>query len=251
MCFNQPMSGAFVVLGLLAALFVWIKGKNVPFVVGILYFVAMELLQFFQYFWIDECDNKINQALTVVGFLHICFQPYFTHLMNGAFSRSAETKAKFELVRRLAIVQGIWMFARFLLAPETAPLEYTEWLRGDKLCTLTGKYHLSWSLPLLAPTYFTPSNAIHCFMMFAPFLVMGPRYLLGGLVLFLTGPVLSALITPNLYEQAAIWCFMSISQIVALVVITNIRTNGKWDPNAPVRPKAPSFPKRAPIQKTD
>ena len=41
--------------------------------------------------------------------------------------------------------------------------------------------------------------------MFAPFFVMEPRYMINGVILFLCGPFLSMLITPNLYEQASIW----------------------------------------------
>jgi hypothetical protein len=50
---------------------------------GVLFFFAMEFLQFFQYFWIadnlkdEKCKNIINQALTLVGFLHICLQVPF------------------------------------------------------------------------------------------------------------------------------------------------------------------------------
>ncbi len=39
----------------------------------------------------------------------------------------------------------------------------------DGLCTYLGNYHLAWSVPLMDPTYFSPSVFIHCFMMFAPF----------------------------------------------------------------------------------
>ena len=246
------MSGALVGLGLLCALYVWLKSKSAAMTTGVLYFVLMELLQFFQYYWIDQCDNAINQWLTVVGFLHICFQPYFTHLMNGALVRHPEHITQFALVRKLALLQGAWMFSRWVLAPADAPLEYTEWLRGDKLCTLYGNYHISWSLPLLAPTYFSPSNAIHFFMMFAPFLAMGRRFWLSGLVLFATGPLLAWYITPNLYEQAAIWCFMSIGQIVLLVLMLQFRLGGDWTrvskspSGSPAavskpKPKAPTF----------
>ncbi len=47
---------------------------------GILFFFAMEFLQFIQYFYIADnlkdpkCQNLINQVLTLVGFLHICLQ---------------------------------------------------------------------------------------------------------------------------------------------------------------------------------
>ena len=40
-----------------------------------------------------------------------------------------------------------------------------------------------------------------------------------GAFLFFTGPVLAAYITPNLMEQASIWCFFSISQICSMLFL--------------------------------
>merc|ERR1712086_977350 len=56
-------------------------------------------------------------------------------------------------------------------------------------------------------------TAIHSFMMFVPFCVVKPGFLAPGFFLWLTGPYMAAWITPNLMEQASIWCFSSISQI--------------------------------------
>ena len=64
------------------------------------------------------------------------------------------------------------------------------------------------------PSYFMPSAQIHAFRMFAPFLAMWEKrgMLIQGTFLLLTGPVMAAAITPNLMEQASIWCFFSIMQ---------------------------------------
>ena len=37
---------------------------------------------------IDDCDNKTNKWLTVAGYVHICYQPYFTHVINSALTKS-------------------------------------------------------------------------------------------------------------------------------------------------------------------
>lgn len=41
----------------------------------------------------------------------------------------------------------------------------TEWLRGEKLCTFKGAWHLAWSVPMADPTYVIPGAAIHSFCM--------------------------------------------------------------------------------------
>ena len=109
------------------------------------------------------------------------------------------------------------------------PTPLSKWIRASSVtpggkenvaCTFhpnTSTRHLAWSLPLYQPTYFTPSNYIHFFMMFAPFLASpGLQPKLFGAFLLLTGPVLAAWISPDLNEQASIWCFFSIVQIACM-----------------------------------
>jgi hypothetical protein len=95
----------------------------------------------------------------------------------------------------------------------------TEWLRGETLCTVSGKYHLAWIVPMSDVSYYTPSAAIHSFLMFAPFFVIRKNMMVQGVVLWVTGPALAAFFTPNLMEQASIWCFFSIAQIGVMLFL--------------------------------
>ena len=49
------MSFGFAALGLVLSIFTYQKTKNVRLSGGIFFFFTMELLQGFQYFWIDDC----------------------------------------------------------------------------------------------------------------------------------------------------------------------------------------------------
>jgi len=226
MCFTQQMSAILSVSGFVVGIWAYSQTKNLRMLAGIWYFVAMEVLQFFQFYWLNQCDNPINQWLTVIGFLHISFQPYFTHTFSSAFMKNERKRAQMDMVRKLSLIMGAWMFSRYLLyTPEHAlgSCTNTEWLRGNKACTFMGNYHIAWEMPLHAPTYFMPSNGIHCFMMFAPYFAMGMDMWLNGAILLVTGPVLSKYITDNLYEQASIWCFFSIGQVILAVVLLRIQ----------------------------
>lgn len=223
MCFNQPMSGTFAVIALLVAFLTHRATENTRLTLGVVYFATMEGLQFFQYIWIDQCDSVINQVLTWLGLLHICFQPFFTHLMTSTLVTSEEDKNKFKAVLGLCLITGVWLLFKAALAPwapdDIGLCPSTEWLRGDKVCTLSGLYHLAWSVPMHPPTYFVASASSHSFAMFAPFLLFGHKIFTIGLILFLTGPILSSLITPSLLEQASIWCFFSIAQILVMFAV--------------------------------
>ena len=69
------------------------------------------------------------------------------------------------------------------------------------------------------PTYVIPGAAIHSFCMFAPFFALYEKkgMVLQGVFLFAFGPYLAGWISPNLMEQASIWCFFSIAQIAIML----------------------------------
>lgn len=155
MCFSQEMSLLFSVIGLAVAGYAHAKVNNNRFTTGVLYFVGMEILQVVQFFYIDQCHLWMNQFLTVVGFAHICGQPYFTHLLLGAFYRRADGSDKKDkgsvnaiqndLTLRLCVIAGLVFFSRYLLAVYVQPSSYiplegaetygpganTEWIRAS------------------------------------------------------------------------------------------------------------------------
>jgi len=228
MCFSMEMSAAFAAIGLFASWWIWSKTNNTALASGVFFFFTMEFLQVIQYFFIAPninspiCDTIINQVLTVLGFLHICLQPYFCHVINCSLTKNEKYRDRYMVIKRLCLIGGGMLFARWLLSYvydwKLDGLS-TEWLRGEKLCTFRGSYHLAWSVPMADPTYVIPGAAIHSFLMFAPFFALYEKkgMILQGVVLFVTGPYMAGLITPNLFEQASIWCFFSIAQIAIML----------------------------------
>ena len=238
MCFNQPVSFGFAAFGLLIAIYVQLKTKNTKLAIGVFWFFLMELLQGIQYFVINDCENPWNKFLTLIGFFHICYQPYFTHIINSSLLKNPKLLTQYEIILRLCLLGGTMLFLRYVfaeystqlvssdltdylgIAPAEGSCRTTEWLRGEQLCTFSGKYHLAWSVPMYDPTYWSPSAAIHSFLMFGPFFVMNRKMMvIQGFVLWLAGPYLASLITPNLMEQASIWCFFSIAQIAFMLFL--------------------------------
>jgi len=219
----------------------------------------MEFLQVVQYLYIASdlsspvCDTLVNQVLTVLGFLHICGQPYFLHSINLALlpkkEMSAESYGKrqqqYAVVLKLCIIGGFLLFLRwpmsYLQGWNTLTGTSTEWVRGHNLCTYktAAMYHLGWSLPMADATYNIMGIGIHSFLMFAPFLAMSdwntPKVLykslaVQGLVTYATGPFFASLITKNLHEQASVWCLFSIAQVMLML----FRMYGSVKKNYPV-----------------
>mmetsp|Transcript_115654 Transcript_115654/g.162554 ORF Transcript_115654/g.162554 Transcript_115654/m.162554 type:complete len:254 (+) Transcript_115654:2-763(+) len=223
MCFNQPMSFAMAAFGFLVSALCLYKSRNLRLSGGVFFFFTMEFLQGFQYFWIDDCGSTINQVLTYLGFIHIVWQPFFTHLICSSLALDKVKKGQYSLILGLCAIGAVWLLARSFVAatnvPITAECPTTEWIRGTELCTYSGNLHLAWSIPLGDQTYFWPGASVHFFLMFAPFMVMGRTMAILGTFLMITGPVLASYITSNLQEQASIWCFYSCVQTFAMLCL--------------------------------
>jgi len=251
MCFSQAGSFSWSAVGLFAAWWVYSKTDNFELASGVFFFFLMEFLQGVQYFFMSDkkdnqdslsdpndvwCNDKINQFLTMLGFLHICLQPYFCHVINASLTRSPSYLQQYKVVKRLCLLGGGLLFCRFLLGYFNEDLGYgkwdtmnfqgdhfksTEWLRGEKLCTYRGKYHLAWSIPMADPSYYVPGAALHCFLMYAPFFALWEKrgMIVQGIFLFATGPMFAAYWTDNRQEQASIWCWASIFQITAMLFL--------------------------------
>lgn len=272
MCFSQEMSAAFSFIGIVFAYWIHRTNGNANLLKGIGWFVLMELLQVTQYSFIarnvdpenptleqmensPECQSSANRFLTFLGFLHICFQPFYSAKLSCAFAKRVENTAQFKIVQRLQLFGGVMLMCRFLFTYVPAAtiesfgfsaanafdaakwVATPEWLNGPTLCTYFGTRHLAWSIPMVPPTYYAPSMALHAFLMFIPFFAidMGsfsknlPNYIAGTL-LFLTGPVMADYMTPNKQEAASIWCFFSICQVVGLtlIMVVNLNSRGRW-----------------------
>jgi len=235
MCFDQKTSFAFAGLGLGVSYYIFSQTKNTRLAIGVFYFFLMELLQGLQYFVIDDCDNWWNKGLTILGYAHICGQPFFTHVINSALTKSESLKKTYTFLLRLCALGGAMLFARFLFSSwgstDLKQCPSTEWLQGEKLCTYRGKLHLAWSLPLYEATYYVTGTSLHFFLIFAPFFVLKSNMWVQGLFLFLTGPFIALLLTPNLQEQASIWCFFSIAQISIMLFFIREQLLLNWGRN--------------------
>lgn len=237
MCFTGEMSAGFAAIGLFCSWWVYTKTNNMELASGIFFFFTMEFLQAIQYMFLatglddPTCHTWINRILTLLGFLHICMQPYFCHVINCSLTKSEKYRDRYSVIKRLCVIGGFLLFIRHFLSfvpglnlmniSDSNPS--TEWLRGETLCTFKTEsmYHLGWSVPMADPTYFVQGAGIHSFLMFAPFFALYEKkgMVIQGIFLFLFGPVLAALISDNLMEQASIWCFFSIAQIAIMLFL--------------------------------
>ena len=87
-------------------------------------------------------------------------------------------------------------------------------LCGKKTCSYSGERHIAWNVRLRSPGkhWFTPSIGLHFFMWVIPVLTIIQMKPIVAMIL--TGPYLGILLTQNIHEQPAIWCYTAIGQMI-------------------------------------
>ena len=208
MCFSERISLVIGVTGIAASLFIYARTKNAYACIGLGYFALMEIIQYFQYKVIDQCNNKTNRYLTMLGYIHICFQPLFFNLWLFAFTVKPIVQYLY-----LSFFGGLMLASRlfFVKNNELCDASY-EPLCGKRTCSVSGERHIAWNLRLRAPDWVTPSMSLHFFIWVFPALSM---FQLKPLIaILLTGPYFGFMLTNNIHERPAIWCYTAIAQLI-------------------------------------
>jgi len=238
MCFTKEKSFLYGSIGTIIALVVlilwrWLDGKTLVghrtqptayIALPIAYFAAMEFIQVAQHSIAapsldsPECDTFLNQALTILGAMHIAFQPLALHFgFGGHYTRDLPSSYPM-LVRIVAlgcVIDAAMMLSSWSNGGQGMRGDYDwdtcgayQWTVGNKLCTYRGEVHLAWSIPFPKPSYYY-AGALHSFVFFGPFLVAGSApHALRGFLLFMTGPVLAEYLTGwRRHESPSVWCY--------------------------------------------
>lgn len=208
MCFSENGSLAVGITGLLASLYFY--KKNIYASIGIGYLALMEIIQFFQYKVINQCNNEHNKFLTNLGYIHICFQPLFFNLWLFAFTK----KPNFIFIY-MSFFAGLLLASRLFSVDDDELCDTNnEPLCGKRTCAVSGTLHIAWDVRLRAAGkyWITPSIGLHFFMWAIPVLTIFQMKPI--LATILTGPYAGFLLTSNKNEQPVIWCYTAIAQMI-------------------------------------
>lgn len=206
MCFSENISLAIGITGILSSLY--FSKKNIYASIGIGYFSLMEIIQFFQYKVINQCNNKYNIFLTILGYIHICFQPLFFNIWLFAFTK----KPNFTFIY-MSFFAGLLLLSRLFFVKDNELCDSkNEPLCGKNTCSFSGEKHIAWNVRLRSPNWVTPSIFLHFFMWVIPALTIFEIKPI--MAVLLTGPYLGYLLTNNIHEWPAIWCYTVIGQML-------------------------------------
>ena len=226
MCWSGEASGVLATVGLGTAFYVARKGESKELWVPLTYFALMELLQAFTYVYIDECDSPNNQVLTLFGYLHIAFQPFFVNMVAMYFIPEAVKKKISLYVYTICAAGSVAMLVKMYPMAWAGLCEVgKEGFCGTVTCSISGAWHIAWQLPLNGlmspPLSYLPGFdwGLHGFAYILVGFYMPVIYGSWRFVAFhyLVGPLISDLLTDDPNEYAAVWCLFSIALCVSVI----------------------------------
>lgn len=232
MCWSGEASAVLASIGLGTAAYSFMKKMAPPLWITLGYFSMMELLQAATYTVIDNCDSHLNQILTLFGYLHISFQPFFVNGISMHFLPEARRKKIMVPVYAVCFAAAIVMLMQLYPFSWAGTCLPREPLCGAHLCSVSGNWHIAWDLPLNGfgiDASFMSAGHLGSYLIaytLAAFVMPFAYGIRRGTVFhLLVGPFMASLLTNNPNEWPAVWCLLSIG-IVMLVI--KVRTDAKW-----------------------
>lgn len=230
MCWSGEASAVLAATGFTSTAYFYRKGESPVLCAALAYFSLMELLQAYTYSVIDQCLDPRNQVATLLGYIHISFQPIFINAVAMHFIPQT-------LRRRIApTVYTLCFIATIIFMMRIYPFEWTSYcfdksyqflpgfdikfdmpFCGEQICSTSGEWHIAWAIPANGSMLMANSYIYAAFLL--PLL-----YGSWKLVLYhaITGPLVSYLTTNNMNEWAAVWCLYSIG-LLLIIIKTPIR----------------------------
>jgi hypothetical protein len=241
MCWGPGVSATIVGIGVAATVVSVRRRVPLAFSVAIGWFTLMEALQFAGYLVINQCDNPVNQMVTLLSILHIVFQPFF---ING-FSlelvpEHVRRRARVPVYTLCGISSAI-MLLQLYPFPWAGSCAPNVNMCGSPLCTVSGNWHLAWNVPynglmvgvdqMIGMKWGFPSYMFVSFLV--PLLYGAWRFTVFHAIF---GPFLAARLTGNVNEVPAVWCLFSLG-LVLMALNPVFRQNFEWR-EARARPPA-------------
>jgi len=219
MCWSGEASAVLATVGLASTAYVAMKKEDKDLWIPLGYFSLMELLQAVTYQYIGMCDSPVNQILTLLGYLHIAFQPFFISMVSMHFIPKT-VKEKIT-----PFVYGVCFIGTILMLINLYPFEWAGTCKAgvhamcaSNLCSVPGNWHIAWNVPMNAMSYLNQIGYIvPAFLL--PLLYGSWRMTIYHLAI---GPLLAISLTDNWNEWPAVWCLFSIG-LLLLVMKTPLR----------------------------
>jgi len=230
MCWSGEASATLATAGIATSYYLYRKGEPKALYMTLAYFSGMEALQAYTYTVINQCDDLGNQIATVLGYLHIAFQPFFVNAVSMYFIPDHIRLKIQKFVYGFCFLAAVLYIARLYPFSWATPCYETRYVFpicnscrvnipfcGPKICSTSGVWHIAWQIP--ARFIWLADNSYLLVGFFLPFLYGSWRMTIYHLI---SGPLLAMATTNNANEWAAVWCLYSIG-LLGVVIKSPLR----------------------------
>ena len=205
MCFSETQSFINSIILIIGSIFVYPKYRLSIFLI---FLAFKDLIQGFLYKY--QHNEKLENSLTVLSWIHICFQPLFVNIFMSNFSQNKNNY--WNIIFIICFLYGIYTLTTLKeFDIQNDPDCITKNKKNDFCSKHTtsyiGKYHIAYKFNRDNDILFFP--IIYLILMFIPSLFTNSRILVIIWGLFVA---LIYIFFNNIGEgeKAAIWCFLSI-----------------------------------------
>lgn len=224
MCWSGEASAVVAVIGLTATAVAAYKKAPPVLWVTLGYFTLMEVLQAFTYIYIDQCGAPPNQIATLLGYLHIVFQPFFISALSMYFIPNDVRLKVQPFVYIACFISVVVMLIQLFPFEWAGVCKPGRPLCGPQLCSVSGNWHIAWEVPTngignyfvdTALGFFDEGFITYNLVAFVlPLLYGSWRFTIYH---YFMGPFISQRLTDNPNEWPAIWCLLSIGFLLIVV----------------------------------
>jgi hypothetical protein len=147
MCWNGQASAVLAAAGLGTTAYAAYRKDPAAIWTPLAYFSLMELLQAFTYSVIDQCALPSNQIATMLGYLHITFQPFFINMVSMHFIPDQVRIRITPAVYTVCFISALVMLLQLYPFAWAGHCDPSMPLCGERLCSVHGNWHIAWEVP--------------------------------------------------------------------------------------------------------
>lgn len=224
MCYTPQMSFAFFVIGLAASAYIvmynrFLRSTKVHYL--LLFYSLMELLQTVQYYYVNECTNRVNSLLTEAAYVLVVVQPLMWNFFFYLNSNACE-KNIFKTAMALSCAWIVFnVAARVAHTPKNAQTKDASIFASERVCTKRGirkLSHLYWEWTSANFHDFNATFLTYLMLWFIPGLISSKHRMSMGVTI--AGALLGAAMAyasgePFTFSSA--WCYISVPMTLAVI----------------------------------
>ena len=210
MCFSQTQSFINTIILFIASIYLYPKYR---LTIPLIFLALKDLIQAFLYKF--QHNKKFINILTILSWIHICFQPLFVNIFASHFSQNKNYY--WTIIFIISFLYGIYTLTTLTEFDIQNDPKCIKKNKYDDFCSkhttsYIGKYHIAYKFSRDNDTFFP---IVYIILMFIPSLFTNSRILA---IIWASFVTLIYIFYNNIGygEQSAIWCFLSI--ILALPI---------------------------------